>query len=269
MSAGVRHEGADAELFTARVTELAERSGRGQITVGDFMSPGEICTAERILDRGGYGGRYAFFGGYANAERARLVCLPDYMLYDGAPLYDIAADVCADEVVVLYISGSGYKTLSHRDFMGAILALGIKRHVIGDIIVDEDGCGAHVVCDAKIAAFIAESLSKIGSDTVSVREAALPRDFRAVRKTEPISDTVASMRADCIVPALIRCSREHAKELITAGLVDVNYETWTKPDAALSEGDVISVRGEGKFTIVKVDGMTRRGRLRLIAEKYI
>ena len=77
------------------------------------------------------------------------------------------------------------------------------------------------------------------------------------------------MRADCVVAALCNTSRERAKSLILQGLVEVNYETLSKPDAEISEGDIVSVRGEGKFRVNGTDGTTRRGRLRLSAEKYI
>ena len=260
----------DNELFGARVLELAGRAGRGEIAVGDFCNPREKHAASVLLERSGYGGRYAFCGGYENAERARLVCLPDYMLYDDTKsAAEIAAEAISEDIAVLRVSGSGYRELSHRDFMGAVLALGIKRHVIGDIIVDEDQHGSYIFCDVKIAAYIAENLTKVASDTVSTQVTALPEGFGVVRKTMPVSDTVASPRADCVVAALVNCPRERAKQLIISGLTEVNYEILYKPDAAIEAGDIISVRGAGKFSIISIDGLTRRGRLRLAAEKYI
>lgn len=260
----------EGELFEKRTLELAKRAAGGVFASGDFLSPKEIHDADAILARGGYRGTYAFYGGYAEAERRRLYCLPDYMLWESAE--SAAKEAAADDIAVLRIEGSGYRTLGHRDFMGAILSLGIKRAVLGDIIVDEDAPGAYVFCDAEMAGYIAENLSRIGSDTVKVQKLALdmmPDGFCAARKTEPISDTVASMRADCVVAALCNTSRERAKLLILQGLVEVNYETLYKPDAEIAEGDVVSVRGEGKFRVNGTDGTTRRGRLRLSAEKYI
>ena len=256
------------DIFEARVLDLVKRAERGEVAVGDFYNPREIHAAKIILEQSGSGGRYAFYGGCKGAERARLVCLPDYMLY-GVSAAETAAEVLADEICALRINGSGYRELSHRDFMGAILSLGIKRHVIGDIIVDDDLHGAYVFCDCKIAGFIAENLSKVANDTVSVEIATLPYGFDIVRKTEPVSDTVASPRVDCVIAALARCSRERAKEIIISGLSEVNYEIVTKPDSTLEAGDIISVRGAGKFIIVSIDGVTRRGRLRLEAERFI
>ncbi len=259
----------DDELFERRTIELAKRAANGAPCVGEFMSPRDINRARAILDRAGYGGVYAFVGGYDGAERARLVCVPDYMICDGATAAEAAEALAAEATSAVRVDGSGYRTLSHRDFMGAILALGIKRSVVGDIIVDDGAHGAYVVADAKIADFIAENLTKIGADTVKSSVSPLPDGFSCARRTEAISDTVASMRADCVVAALMRISRERAKSMIESGLVEVNYETEYKPDSALGDGDIVSARGFGKFRIVGTDGVSRRGRLRLRAEKYI
>lgn len=257
-----------AELFAARVTELAARAARGEIAVGDFYNPHEIREASSILERNGYGGSFAFYGGCPGAERARLVALPDYALYGFDTPEDAAASAAADDVAVLRVAGSGYRELTHRDFMGAILSLGIKRSVVGDIIPDEDMHGAYVFCGADIAPYIAENLTKVASDTVRTFVTELPAGFSAEKKTVPVSDTVASPRADSVVGSLARVSRERAKELIVSGAVEINYDTATKPDAAVRAGDIISIRGTGKFKIVSIDGVTRRGRLRLEAGKY-
>ncbi len=265
-------EDGNLDLFSARVLELSRRADRGEIALGDFLTPKEIRAASGILLSEGKRGNFAFIGGYRTAERARLCCLPDYMLYGAESdddVYLVAVAAAADEISVLRVAGSGYRVLSHRDFMGAVLNLGIKRHVLGDIIVDGDGFGAYIFCDAKIGKFIADSLSRVAVDAVKAEIVSLPEGFAPERKTEPVNDTVASPRADCVVAALVNVPRDRAKSLITSGLVDVNYETLTKPDSEIEAGDIISVRGEGKFRINGFDGMTRRGRLRLAAEKFV
>jgi RNA-binding protein YlmH len=172
-------------------------------------------------------------------------------------------------ITPLRVDGSGYRTLSHRDFLGAILALGIKRTVIGDIIVDSDGAGAVVIADSKIASFISSELKRIGSDTVKTYISPLPDGFSGGRRTERIIAPVSSLRADCVAAALTKLSRERAKELIMSGVVELNYETITKPDIIVEDGDILTIRGHGKFIIGDIDGTTRRGRLRLCADRYI
>ncbi len=268
----IKHQETENELFVARVTEQMQRADRGEISVGDFLTPREIYLATSVLNGLGCRGRFAFYGGYRGAERARLVCLPEYATYgidtsDPDSLWETARELADEDVSVLFISGSGFRSLSHRDFMGSILALGIKRACIGDIVVENDS--AYVFCDVKMAEYIKDTLARVGRDTVKVQLTRLPGSFSAAKRTETVTDTVASMRADCVIAALINCSRERAKEYVSAGLCELNYAELDKPDATVGEGDVLSVRGKGKFVIKGTDGVTKRGRLRLWAEKYI
>ena len=266
----------DGELFSARIAELASRAERGVMSASEFLSPREVKAAEVVLAASGFRDCCGFYGGYEDAERRRLFCVPEYMLdmfddagENGGRLRCAVAYAAEGEISVLRAEGSGYRELGHRDFLGTILSLGIKRGMLGDIIVDEDAHGAYIFCDGKICAFLTENLVRVANDTVKTSLSALPEGFSAKRKTEPISDTLASPRADSVISSLLHVSRERAKERIVSGLVEVNYEPMTKPDEKLEEGDVISVRGSGKYRIVNIGGKTRSGRLRLLAEKYI
>ena len=270
------HTGAELASCEARALDLAKLSDRGVFAVSEFLSPREVYIYRAALSRGGYGSRTAACGGVRDAERKKLIIVPDYAVYEadegnsGESAAEIAAqEAASEEIRLIRVAGSGYAALTHRDFMGAILALGIKRGVIGDIIVDADGHGAYIFCDAKICRFITSELSRVGSDAVRVSECETPAFLSAAKRTVTVSDSVASMRADCVIAALINCPRERAKAAISSGAVERNYELLTKPDATLDSGDVISVRGYGKFIISGTDGQTRRGRLRLVAEKYI
>lgn len=268
----MKNNDTENELLAARVTDQMQKADRGEISVSEFLTPREMYFVSSVLNRAGYRGRFAFCGGYPSAERARLVCLPEYALYgtdetDAEAVRQVASELSSEDTVTLLIRGSGFRSLSHRDFMGALLALGIKRGCLGDILVDGDE--AYVFCDAKMSGFIKDTLTKVGRDSVKVTSGALPEDFAATKRTVTVTDTVASMRADSVIAALVNCSREKAKEYVAGGLCELNYEQLLKPDAAVDEGDVLSVRGKGKFIIKGTDGVTKRGRLRLWAEKYV
>jgi RNA-binding protein YlmH len=273
-------------LLRARVLELAQKADtRYEITHGVFYNSREAYHAAAALTSAGYRGRFVLWGGYPNAERRRAFVLPEHMslktesdpdiagLYPGdlgsSPLPEQYMEAASFAITPLRVDGSGYRTLSHRDFLGAILALGIKRTVIGDIIVDSDGAGAVVIADSKIASFISSELKRIGSDTVKTYISPLPDGFSGGRRTERIIAPVSSLRADCVAAALTKLSRERAKELIMSGVVELNYETITKPDIIVEDGDILTIRGHGKFIIGDIDGTTRRGRLRLCADRYI
>ena len=109
----------------------------------------------------------------------------------------------------------------------------------------------------------------MSSDTVKVRRVEIASDFEPKRSFSHISDTVASARVDCVVASLCSLSREKSSQSVTSGLVEVDYETETRPDRVIVAPCLISVRGYGKFRINSVSEQTRRGRRRLDADKYV
>ena len=167
----------------------------------------------------------------------------------------------------LLLEGSGFRALSHRDWMGSLLALGIKREILGDIVIWDDFHGV-VFCQAKTAAYLIEELRKAGRDTVHAAYCRLAAGFVPRQQYLPIQGTVASPRADGVVRVLCSVSREDAAELIRQGLVEINYAPVTKADAGVEPGDILSVRGYGKFRIDEIGRPTGRGRIHLTARKY-
>lgn len=227
--------------------------------------------------------RLFFFGGCVGADRRRAVFAPSYTDTDTAPIGKNAFDPdreaffksvldCFPEedlgITPVEVRGSGYVTLSHRDYMGSVLGLGLERDVIGDIAVLSERC-AVILADKVIAPFITESLTKIGRDTVKCTPIRLPNDFVIPRKFETLHAVSGSDRADSVTASLSGCSRAEAKLLCTSGSVEVNYASPVEPDARLTPGDIVSVRGHGKFVIDSFDGETRSGRLRLTARRYL
>lgn len=246
------------------------------MTDSHFLNAKEQYFLKSHLDSSGYAGKYIFYGGCEGAERKMLFFLPDYVvdMADGADdLYQFSSQVMSEElestVTALKITGSGYRSLSHRDYMGAILGLGIERFVVGDIILNKDDNSAIVFCEKKMAEYILGELDSVGADKVKVESAQLSPDFEIRREFKTVSDTVASARTDCVVASLAGCSRESAKELMRYGDVEKNYSVCKKPDAEVYEGDVITVRGHGKFVVRSITDRTKKNRIRLTADKYI
>ena len=120
-----------------------------------------------------------------------------------------------------------------------------------------------------IADFILSDLKKVASDTVRVARIELPSDFAPKREFLHISDTVSSARVDCVVAALCSLSRERASAAVTSGLVEVDFETEVRPDRTIKAPCIISIRGYGRFRVNSVSEHTRRGRLRLDADKFV
>jgi len=235
------------------------------------------------MERIGAAGRIFFWGGYIGAERRRAIFLPSWIPVDTTShtLYSrereehfIRAlsecgveELLGDFTSAVRVRKSGYESLSHRDYLGALMGLGLRRSVIGDIC--PDGEGAVIFCEDKACAFILEELRMAGRDSVRCERLSTDADFSPSRRFEEIATTVASVRLDGVVRALCNVSRDEAASLVGQGLVDLNYFCEKEPDRRVDEGDIISVRGHGKYIIDRAGDVTRRGRIRLLARKYV
>lgn len=199
---------------------------------------------------------WALYGGHDEAERCVLAVCPDYMEAQDAP-FPLRA------IAFRYRES---RQLTHRDFLGTLLSLGIRRDKIGDILC---GSGLTVVfLREEIAPFICEQVEKIGGEGVAVvpdYSGALP----IVHNYINLSETIASARLDAVVKALLHCSREEAARLIRTGLVSLDHRPTDTVSAAVSAPSTVSVRGSGRFLIDQVGPETKKGRLVLLARKCV
>ncbi len=220
-----------------------------------FLDEHRQAVARAVLHEKGLSD-FLFFGGYEEAERTILGVFPSFLPPDTA-LFPLAA------IGFRYRSAA---TLSHRDFLGALLATGIKREKLGDIVC---GQGLTVVfADEELAPFLAESVCKVGSEGVRAQfpytePVSVQREFCEYR------DTVASPRLDAVLKAALRVSREEAARQITAGLVSCNHMPCEAVAHTVREGDVLSVRGAGRFLVAALGPVTKKGRLCIRLHKYI
>lgn len=256
------------ELLFARAEELLDRSRRQMIvTYTDFLTPQQQMRLSRHL--AGSADEWCFFGGYEGAERRRMVFLPAYLAdLEESDRAECLQEVFSECLIPLEIRGSGYRELSHRDFLGALLHLGVERDRIGDICVLSP-YHAILFCDGVMASFFMENLSRVANDAVRLSTVTLPVGFDGGRRFEALSDTVASPRADAVVAALANLSREKAQALFREARVEIDYEPEVRTDRTVEAGAVIVIRGCGKFIIRSLSDKTRKGRYRLLADRYV
>lgn len=257
------------EKYTSsfRLDDMLEVAGDGRTAISGFMNPEEQYHTASYLKRDADNCFFVFFGGFGDAERKKLFVFPSYRK-DSA---EYVKNILTGSVAAVFIQGSGYVSLSHSSFLGAVLAPGIKREAIGDIIV-RDGRDAIVFCDEKMAAFLLSGscpIEYVGRDKVVIRPYIIPADFKADRLYKTVSDTIASARLDSVVAALTCLSREKAKAVIKSGAVFLNYIENIDCDSAVCDGDICSVRGFGKFKIADIHTKTRKDKICLMALKYI
>ncbi len=211
-----------------------------------------------------------FYGGYENADRRQIVFVPDYTGVEReAEIFEYFKENPAEcPVVVLDVTvTSKGAELKHSDYLGSLLALGIKREKTGDIII-HDG-GAQILVSREISAYLAENYTKAGR--VSLKTKILEISELTVKgpKTEEKEIPVSSVRLDNIVSAVFGVSRKSAVEAINKGIVFVDSVETKKPDFFLKGGEKIVLRGKGKAIYNGVTGTSRKGKSYANFTRYI
>lgn len=243
----------DSTLLRARAEDaftLCERTNVPHFL--GFLTESEAAVVQEVL--GKTSARFEFFGGYEDAERTFLACLPDW------------CDSADYPIVPFTFKFRECDTLSHRDFLGSLMALGITRESVGDILVENGRAVVFVSRD--VSKFVKTQLEKVGRVGVGVSEGfsePLPQHSSLAQ----FSDTVASLRLDCVVSALAGVSRNVACELIENGYVSINSITCEKTTRTVDTGDRITVRGKGKFFVDDVSALSKKGRIILKYSKYV
>ncbi len=197
---------------------------------------------------------FHFFGGYPQAERQMLAVGVQQSL-----------QACEYPFFCLRIACKNAKRLTHRDYLGALMGLGLKREAVGDILPDQQGAILFALPSA--AALIEEQLHEVGRETVSVSRSTVPDELCAPQG-EPVRLSVASPRLDAVVSGVLHQSRETAAELIRADRVQINHRSCTSVSTQLEEGDLVTVRGIGRFRLSELGGVSRKGRVFLTCIKY-
>jgi RNA-binding protein YlmH len=268
-------EDADRVLYS-HVQDLCERAAKGSVCCTAFLTPGQQRDVTDLLRMNGNLPRARVYGGFSDAERACILLFPDYaielcdMTLQGVAQVRALLALCGEEdpVTALYLKGSGFCNLTHRDYLGSLLSLGLEREVLGDLELP-DTHSAYLFCRTTMAPFIEESLERVGGDKITVQRVQPDESFVSLRRTQPLSDTVASARLDCVVAALANLSRESAQQLIREGRVELDYRMEERVDRTVATPATVSVRGVGKFRVISIGTQTKKGRFRLLAEKYI
>lgn len=162
---------------------------------------------------------------------------------------------------------SKFESLSHKDYLGAIMALGIKREKYGDLILVEDSCYAAV--SEETSEYIIYNLDTIGRCPCKIEAIEYFNAQNITAKFENLVIHSTSMRVDCVISSLCNLSRSKAVDIIQGGKVLINYVDMHEKDKIIENGAVLTIRGYGKFKFIEELGSTQRGRLKLSMKKYI
>jgi RNA-binding protein YlmH len=247
---------AEKEL-AARITDLAHKSLKEQEPQwSDFLELPEREQAQAVL---GWisGVRFNSYGGYPKAERRRLVVYPDYYI----------VEMIEPALAYLEVRIGGQSSLSHRDYLGSLMALGLKREKIGDLLVSGTSC--QLITVPELADYIKYNLERIANQKAIILEIEPEQLNIPDLREKQVRSTVASLRLDAITALGFSESRSKMVKEIKAEKVKVNWKVITDPDYQVTTGDVISFRGRGRMVFQEQTGQSKKGRLGVLLIRYL
>lgn len=266
---------------------------RNQIQTTSFLDGYEQTVVEKFLKLC-QEKNFLLEGGFPEAERKMLFLFPDKLenlLSKNATLQEaqkIEVELKIEEVpeiektqnkalaivkkfikvISIILPKELQGTYHHREYLGGLMKLGIEREKIGDIIVNEQG--ADILVQSEITSFFLSHLP----DLTRFQKAQISQKEITELKIEQIKKEsmvilVPQLRLDVVLSEILHLSRSKASDFIEQERVFVNYELKTKNATTLKQGDILTVRGKGKYEIGEILSQTAKGKLRLEVKKYV
>lgn len=227
---------------------------RGQYApkLTDFLNPREAEIIRMIIGKGG-DVRVSFFGGAPHAERQRAIIYPDY--YTPAEEdYEIAFYQLAYP--------AKFTTIDHRQVLGTLMSLGLKREMYGDIWIE--GETVQFAVARTVAAYMEANLTKVGNVGVKCESISHEQIVDVIDNWRETTVTSSSLRLDNMIANAASFSRQKSQLLIGQGRVKVNHRQIESPSYELKQGDVISVRGTGRIKVMGIDGKTKKDKWKVV-----
>jgi RNA-binding protein YlmH len=252
--------GAD-RILASRILDQAELSLKRAAPVGtDFLDPHELEVAKDLL-RFVPEVKFLVFGAYRKAERQRIVLTPAFYLTESVepPLAFFSVRTLPGKV--------GEAVFGHRDVLGSLLGLGLKREKIGDIIIAEDE--VQIIVAEEIGDFVQTHLERVGSARVQVDRIDPEQLNTPPERIKEIKTTVASLRLDAVAGLGFGVSRTRMAREIKAEKVKVNWRLTANPDYQVKVGDVLSIKGRGRVVVAETTGLSKKGRTGIVLKRLI
>jgi RNA-binding protein YlmH len=254
----------DDKILLAQILDKIEiTENRNKIQYTDFLDMAQYELVEKFIYKIKIR-NYISYGGFEQAERKMIIIYPEKFNIDVVKknLPDII------QIIRIVLPEDLKGKYTHRDYLGAVVKLGVKREKVGDIIVDRDG--ADIIVQKEISKFLLENLGGLTRFSKSKIILENIENLREVEiRREELDIIVSSNRLDNVIAELARCSRNKALEIINTERVFINFQNETKKTKQVKVGDLITIRGKGRFYIKGEVGQTRSGRTILKIEKYM
>ena len=259
-----QYKNQEERLLAAKILDKYEfTKTKNKIQYSDFLNLNEQELAMKLLKKIDYK-NYYFFGGKENSERKILVIYPEKLTEEMSRKND--SKILS--IIRIKLPNELQGQYDHRTYLGSVIKVGVEREKIGDILVDR--FGADIIVKSEMAQYLnqnLEFLTRFKSSEITIE------DISELKETEmakvEISSVVISLRLDNIVSVLARTSRSKALDILKQERVFLNHQVETKPSKQVQVGDIITIRGKGRFEFREIAGNTRSGRFVVKIDKYI
>lgn len=249
-------------FFVKHLLDLAMRADRISYPVfTDFMTTKELSLFQK--KRSSYQNvRAVIWGGHIECEHQMGGFFPLDIEKEEENSYFPISCICVTAVNPKYAN-----MLGHRDYLGAILNLGMERAMIGDIRIHEQT--AYVFCHQDFVPFIMKNLTHVRRCAVDCHLLSSPEQIPKQQFVK-LYKSVASLRLDNVVAAMIGSARTKAGELITQGNVLADYEERINVSYRCRDGMIVTIRGYGKYKLFAEDNdVTKKGKQKITIYKYV
>lgn len=244
--------------FQKRMTELSERAfSQSRFVFTDFLNPAELSVV-LAMGKDGFPADFSLEGGYEEAERkmVRFGTAAELGYEEPFPIHCLQIYPAAEKFA---------EPLSHRDYLGAVMAMGLDREKFGDLILK--GSRAYLFANSLATEYILKNLDQVRHTAVKVQEMlSLPQEVRPRRVR--LTLIVASNRADAVIAQTFHLSRDESLQLFREGKVFRNGILSTENAKELKPHEIVSVRGKGKFEFAGELGTTRKNRRSVQIDRY-
>ncbi|HET7656846.1 MAG TPA: YlmH/Sll1252 family protein [Bacillales bacterium] len=249
-----QHFRPEEKPFIDELLESAEEvAERYMPKLFDFLDPRQQQMAENVIGAN-QDVTLSFAGGSSYSERKRLLLMPPYQ----------QAEEGAHGLLLFTVDyPRKFTTIRHRDLLGSLMGIGLKREKFGDLLL-KDG-QVQIVVAKEIASYVKLNLTKVGNSPVSLEETELKHILMVPKVWNEQSGTVSSLRLDTVLAEIYGVSRGKSSEWIEKDRVKVNWRTVEQSSYLLQQGDELSVRGKGRSKVIAIEGKTKKGKYRIIS----
>lgn len=254
----------DDKILLAQILDKIEFSKqREKIEYTDFLDMYQVALVKNFMKKIDFE-NYILFGGFENSERKVLILYPEK--YNINMIEKNYSKIM--KVIRINLNEEEKGMYSHRNYLGGIIKLGMKREKVGDILVSDDG--ADILVKNETSEVLKQNLGTLTRfENAKIEIVELDNLREQEIKVEEMKIIVPSLRLDNFVSDLAKTSRSKAVQIIDSERVFINGQNETKASKQVKLGDVITIRGKGRFVVKEFSGTTRSGRTVVTVEKYV